>query len=90
MVVMLAIHILPKQAATIVPFVLVNLLIEPVFLSKNESLGFLDKMDTDIYEITKETIIELLMSEIILGQSEKLSKSGDGKSICSPADMSVH
>ena len=40
MVVTLTIHITPKQANTIVPFVLVYLSTESILLSKNKILGF--------------------------------------------------
>ena len=72
MVVIPTIHILPKQAAKIATFVLVNLLIGSIILSKNKILGFLDKVDRKICEITMGVAAETLKLEVTSGQSEKL------------------
>ena len=44
MVIIPSIHISPKQTDITVPFVLVNLCIEPIPLNKQGVLGFLDKL----------------------------------------------
>ena len=45
------IHMTPLQTDTIIPFILINLSAESIFLSKHEVIGFLDQTDTEICEI---------------------------------------
>ena len=71
MVVIPIIYITPKQANATFPFVLVDLQ-HNIFLSRNDILGFLDKVDRDICEITTNLASEHLSLEVTSEQPEKI------------------
>ena len=64
MVIMPVIHIMPKQADAVVPFVINNLSTKCIFLAKCEILGFLDQTDTEICEIMTSSASEPLAVEV--------------------------
>ena len=82
------IHITPKQADTFVPFVLVNLSTESLFLSKNEYLDFLDKID--ICGITTGATSEPFTFEVTAEQPKRVPQSEEGKFIYTSANIFVH
>ena len=84
------IHITPRQMYTIIPIVVIILSTESIFLSKCKVLGFLEPMGTEICEIAINAAIESLALEVTAEHPENLLPYSEGKSVCSPADISVH
>ena len=70
MVIIPIIHITPKQADTISPFIIINLSTKSIFLPKHDSLGFLDQTDTRICDITASFALEPLAVEVTSEQLE--------------------
>ena len=81
-----------------VPFVVINLLTDDVYLSKREVMGFMQNQTLDISEIVTETSTE--PSSIILEDDNKEvlqnltgeinTETTEKKFITSPADIEVH
>ena len=90
MVIIPVIHISPKQTDSIVPFVIINLSTESVFLSQCNMLGFLDQTNTKICEIMTSLALEPLPLELTSEQLENPSPYRKNQFICSPADILVH
>ena len=90
MVIIPVIHITPMQTDTIVPFIVSNLSIKPIFLSKCEMLGFLELVDAGICEITTISAMEPLASEVMAEHPKNPLTYREGQFICSPADISLH
>ena len=70
MVIMPVIHIVPMGTDTTIPFIIINLSIEIIFLAKHEVLGYLDKIDIEICEIMTSLVLEPLALEMIVEQLE--------------------
>ena len=58
------IHITEIQTDTIIPFIVINLSTESIFLSKYEVFGFLNQTDTEICEITTSFALKPLAPEV--------------------------
>ena len=73
-----------------VPLVIINLLSDKIYLSKGETMGFMQIQSLDISEITTETSTE--PSSIIFEDDNKevLDKQEEKRFITSPADVEVH
>ena len=84
------IHITPMPTYSIIPFIIINLLTESIFLSKCEVLGFLDQTDPEICEIMTSLALESLVLEVTAEQPGNQLHYREGQFICSPADISVH
>ena len=82
MVIIPVIHISPMQTDTIVPFIIINLSTESIFLSKCEVLGFLDQTDTKISKMTSSALESLALG-VIAEQPENPLPYRE-------ADISVH
>ena len=70
-----------------IPYVLLNLSKEEIFLRKGEILGHLDKEDITVEEITTETMLQSENMELTKPNCEILSEK---MFITSPADVDTH
>ena len=73
-----------------IPFIIINMSTESIFLSKCEVLGFLDQRDIEICEIMTSSALEPLALEVTAEQPENPLPYREDQLICSPADISVH
>ena len=90
MVVMPVTHIAPRQTDTIIPFAVINLFTESIFLSKCEVLGFLEPVGIAICEISTSSAMEPLDLEVTAEHPDNPLPYREGQFICSPSDISVH
>ena len=90
MVIIPVIHITPMQVDTIIPFTVINLSTESIFLSKCKVLGFLDQTGTEICKVMNSSALEPLPLQVTSEQPENPLPYREGQFICSPADVSVH
>ena len=74
----------------IIPFLLINLSTESIYLQKKEVMGSLGEINKEICEIVKPTASEPLPLEVITDQGENVQEQEEGRFICSPTDISVH
>jgi predicted aspartyl protease len=79
---------------TLIPYLMVNLCTEAVFLQKNEILGFLTKSEVTIENILTETVYEALINnETGLkneGNAFEKKEQLERRFITSPADVETH
>ena len=81
-----------------VPLVVINLLSDEIYLSKGETMGFMQIQSLDITEIMTETstepspiILEDDNKEVLNEQEEERNKEGiEKRFITSPANIDVH
>ena len=90
MVIIPVIHIIPPQTDTIIPFVIISLATESIFISKHEVLEFLDQTDAEICEIMTSTALEPLTLEVAAEQPENPLPYREGQFICSPVEILVY
>ena len=72
-----------------VPYVLINLAKESVFLPKGELLGSLEPVEENIQKIVTSTYMEMMSIEIEENQNTEVGEV-EKKFITSPADVEVH
>ena len=70
MVIIPVIYTTPTQTDTIIPFVVINLSTESIFLSKHKVLGFVDQTAAEICEIMTSLALEPLTLEVTSEQPE--------------------
>ena len=80
-----------------VPLVVINLSADDVYLSKGETMGYMQNQSLDISEITTETstepspiVIEDKDKEVLHEQEGEITTDLEKKFITSPADIEVH
>ena len=90
MVIIPVIHIMPVWTDTTIPFIIINMSTEHIFLAKCKVLGFLDQVDTEICEMTTSSALEPLALGVTAEQPKNPLPYREGQFICSPADVPVH
>ena len=83
------IHRVETLRPMIVPYVLVNLSNDSIFLLKGELLGSLESMIDNIHKIITSTSMELIFIEAEENQNTEVGEV-EKKFITSPADVEVH
>ena len=73
-----------------VPLVIINLSSDDIYLSKGETMGFMQIQSLDISEITTETSTEPSLLIIEDDDKEVLDKQEEKRFITSPANIDVH
>ena len=73
----------------IVPYVLVNLSNDSIFLPKGQLLGSLESVENNVQKIITSTSIEMMSTEAEENQNTEVGEV-EKKFITSPADVEVH